>query len=102
VFREQSGIAQLTTGSPASVVRRNTRFDQPLFSHREMELQFLISPRIKAAPAEQSRQTNAHLTPKLTEHQDTNGSITRLIASAIRRQLEILTATCLRPRGVSL
>jgi hypothetical protein len=67
-----------------------------------MELQFLISPRIKVVPGEQSRQTNAHINPKLTKHYDTNGSMTRLMASAKRRQLEILTPTCLRPRGVSL
>src|SRR5262249_49117132 len=95
-FCDQCAIAQLTASSPVSLARWHTRFHQALFSHSEMELQFLISSRIKAVPGEQSRQTNAHVNPQLTKHYDTTGSMTRLIASTTRRQLEILTPTCLR------
>jgi len=67
-----------------------------------MEFLFFRGPRIGVAPAEHAGEPNPYVNPKLPEHHDTNGSITRLTASTIRRQFEILRVTCLRPRGVSL
>jgi len=67
-----------------------------------MELQFCINALMKAVTGEQGSKPNPNINPKLLEHHDTNGSITRLTASTIRRQLEAFTTTCFRPRGVSL
>ena len=57
---------------------------------------------IRFVAAEQSGQAGADVKPTLFEHHGFKGSIARLTASTMRRQLEISTVICLRPQGVNL
>jgi hypothetical protein len=98
----ECGISEVTKGLYASVGGRHARLDLAPLEHLKVKLQFFPRTRTNVAPGEQSSEANARVYPKLAEHHDTSGSITRLMASTIRRQPEIFTATCLRPRGVSL
>lgn len=79
-----------------------SRIDQALLQRRQMKLYFFVGSGAEIAAAEQGHEPDADLNPKLPEHHGASGSITRLTASTIRRQLEISTVTCFRPRGVSL
>jgi hypothetical protein len=83
-------------------VRWHARLDHALLPHRKMESQLFIHPRTKVAPGEQSSKPNPNVNPELLKHHGAKGSITRLTASTIRRQLETSTVIRLRPRGVSL
>lgn len=97
-----AGFPKLTPGVCASFGGSKAALEVALLQHREMELQLFLRTRTNEAPGEQGSKPNARVNPELAQHHDTNGSITLLMASTIRRQSEIFTVTCLRPRGVSL